>query len=238
MKEFKNEFNRIINLLETKESFVFVRYGDGEVALMNGDTISENSQAYQVDKWKSVGMTKLGIDLTKSLNNRDWYFGIPCQCCNENCKKYLLNLLDLPKEQITYANLWVNSNYKLFIDWIKKIDYEVVLIANENASLNLNNFPFKIKQFLQIQNNCVDYYELNSEKLINDLLEIASKYKNTLFLISAGPLSEVIIHHMYNINKINKYVDVGSSLDEYIHNKITRPYMVIGSNYNTKNCTF
>lgn len=238
MKTFKDEFNRIINLLENNDSFVFVRYGDGEVALMNGDDISENTQAFVVDNWKSTGNTKLGLDLKLSLTNKDWYFGIPCKCCNEKCKNYLLTLLNLPDEKITYANLWVNSNYELFLNWVKNINDEVILIANQNAENNLNDFPFKIKEFVPMPDNCVDYYETNSESLIVSLKNIVKKHTNSLFLISAGPLSEVIIHHMYNEKKINKYVDVGSSLDEYIHKKITRPYMTVGTEYNTKICTF
>ena len=46
-----------------------------------------------------------------------------------------------------------------------------------------------------------------------------------LFLISAGPLSEVFIHKLYKSNPNNIYIDVGSSIDPYIKNRLSRPYM-------------
>lgn len=236
-KDFISEFHRIISLIESNDSFVFVRYGDGEVILMNGGVIDESTQAFMVDKWKSNGMTKLGNDLKLSLQNKSWYYGIPCECCNLSCKNYLLNLLNLPNEHITYANLWVNSNYNLFLKWVSKLD-DVVLMVNHNASENLKNFPFIINEFYPIQDDCVSFYENNYESFINDIKKISSKHTAKTFLISAGPLSEVIIHHMYNENKNNKYIDVGSSLDEYTHNKITRPYMIHGNMYNLKKCVF
>lgn len=237
IKDFKQEFYRIINLIETKNSFVFVRYGDGEVMLMNNQDVNENTQAFKIDKWKSKGETKLGNDLKISIKNKEWFYGIPCDCCNLNCKNYLLSLLEIPEEQITYANLLINSNYNLFLEWVKKIE-NVVLMVNKNAANNLDKFPFKIDEFFPISDNCVDFYEKNYEVFISQIEKLALKYNNKLFLISAGPLSEVIIHYMYQKNKNNKYIDVGSSLDEFTHNKITRPYMIKGNTYNLKKCIF
>jgi hypothetical protein len=205
---------------------------------MEGKPITENTQAYKVDKWKSDGFTKLGVDLVNSIKNKDWYYGIPCECCNSSCKNFLLNLIDVPYEQFTYANLWVNSNYSLFMDWIKKIDSEVVIIANKNAKNNLDDFPFKVSEFFPIEDDCVNYYEKNSDELKKNLKKIAEKHKKTLFFISAGPLSEVIIDYLYKNNSQNKYIDVGSSLDEFIHKKKTRPYMMTGDLYNIKTCFF
>ena len=36
---------------------------------------------------------------------------------------------------------------------------------------------------------------------------------------------------MYNANPNNKYIDVGSSIDEFTHGRKTRPYMDPKSNY-------
>ena len=37
---------------------------------------------------------------------------------------------------------------------------------------------------------------------------------------------------MFTNNSNNTYIDFGSALDVFIHNKITRPYMYEGSQYN------
>ena len=96
MKDFKSEFDRVIKLIDSKEPLVLVRYGDGETILMDGGEISKGTQAFTVDKWSSpVGETKLGLKLKESLTHteKEWIYGIPCQCCNDMCKLRLLNYL-------------------------------------------------------------------------------------------------------------------------------------------------
>jgi hypothetical protein len=232
---FKGEFTRITNLIDNSKSFVFARYGDGEVMLMDGQSVDKNTQAFLNDKWSSNGQTKLGHDLAKTIKHKEWYYGIPCQCCNKKCKEYLLSKLNVVDEQITYANLWVNSNYNEFIKWVSNID-KANLICNVNANNRLGEFPFKINKYYPIPDDCVNYYENNHDTLAIELKSLVSNVENEIFLISAGPLSEIIIDILWAENKNNKYIDVGSSLDFYIHNKVTRPYMVNGNYYNKQIC--
>jgi hypothetical protein len=239
--DFKIELKKLIEKIETKKPICFVRYGDGETMIMNNQSISLRSQAYSIDKWHSVGgETKIGNKLKEVLkvNEIEWLFGIPCECCNLPCKNYLISELDVDITQITYANMFVNSNYPYFLDWIKNITEEVVIIANKNGLNNIDKFPFKVKEYFPIEDDCVNYYENNSEIFTYNLKNKFKKMNNTLFFISAGPLSEVIIQELWSINKTNRLIDVGSSLDLFIHNKITRPYMEPYSDYYTKKCTF
>ena len=39
---------------------------------------------------------------------------------------------------------------------------------------------------------------------------------------------------MYKANPKNQYIDVGSSLDEFTHGRITRPYMDVNSPYSNE----
>ena len=66
---------------------------------------------------------------------------------------------------------------------------------------------------------------------MDTLLKKFKDIKNELFFISCGPVSEIIINKLYTNNPYNSYVDVGSSIDEYVHSKITRPYMLPTSIY-------
>lgn len=241
MKDFKNEFDRIINLIETKEPLVFVRYGDGETILMDGGEISTGTQAFTVDKWSSkVGQTKLGSRLKESLKHteKEWIYGIPCECCNNACKMRILKQLNVSSDQVTYANLFVNSNYKFFINWVKSLSEDVFLITNKMAKNNLYKFPFKISNFFSIEDDCVNYFEKNDDIIIEELKKMVEGLNGVLFLVSAGPLAEVLIDELWKVNNTNRYIDVGSSLDEYIHGKVTRPYMVTNNIYNLKYCKF
>jgi hypothetical protein len=109
------------------------------------------------------------------------------------------------------------------MDWIKKIDSEVVIIANKNAKNNLDDFPFKVSEFFPIEDDCVNYYEKNSDELKKNLKKIAEKHKKTLFFISAGPLSEVIIDYLYKNNsqnrRCNKFFE-GNGISIFIGSKL------------------
>lgn len=239
--DFKIELEKLIKKIDSKAPICFVRYGDGEVMLMNNQPITTGTQAHLIDKWSHKGgESKMGVKLNEILkiNDPEWLFGIPCQCCNLICKNYLINNLNVGVNQLTYANMFVNSNYQYFVNWISTIEEDVVVIGNKNGLNNLKNFPFKVKEYFPIEDDCVNYYEDNSESLVNSLKEKFENVSNTLFFVSSGPLSEIIIHELWLINKTNRLIDVGSSLDLYIHNKITRPYMEAFSQYNTKVCVW
>ena len=55
-------------------------------------------------------------------------------------KNYLINELNISHEHITYANMFVNSNYIHFLEWVKKLNEEVIVIANKNGLNNLDKF--------------------------------------------------------------------------------------------------
>lgn len=239
--DFNIELKKLIERIETKNPICFVRYGDGETLIMDNQPISTATQAYSIDKWNSDGgETKMGNKLKEILkiNKPEWLFGVPCECCNLACKNYLLSELNVDRTQITYANMFVNSNYPYFLEWIKNLKEEIVIIANKNGLNNIDKFPFKIKEYFPIENDCVNYYENNYEDFNIELKNRFKDVNNTLFFVSAGPLSEIIINEIWTLNKTNRLIDVGSSLDLFIHNKITRPYMETNSYYGQKKCTF
>ena len=70
----------------------------------------------------------------------------------------------------------------------------------------------------------VNNWDLKYEEYFSIMKKLSNKYMNTLFLISAGPLSGIFIHHLYLSNPNNIYLDVGSSIDIFTKNKMTREY--------------
>jgi hypothetical protein len=57
---------------------------------------------------------------------------------------------------------------------------------------------------------------------INNVKKLAKKYYKELFLVSAGPLAKIFIHAMYLTNPENIYCDIGSALDLFTKNTISR----------------
>lgn len=233
---FKEHFNFFINKIQNNENFALTRYGDGERLVIQNESVSYNTQAFNVDKWSFNKNKIFSEDLKNTSFHResDFYYGIPCTCCDLNGLNFYKKLFE--NHNITFANLFVNSNYEHFELFIKNLNRQVVLIANKNCLFS--EYPFNILQKIPIENDCVNWYELNKDTILKGMDILSKKYNNTLFFISAGPLSEIIIHNLYLNNPNNCYIDVGSSLDVFTHKKITRPYQILNSEYAKKDCVF
>lgn len=234
-KGFSEDLIYFIDKINSGDNFALLRYGDGERMLMQGEAIGKSTQANKVDNWSfSGGKTKISEDLIDSCSIRkdNFYYGISCSCCDPKSKDFYLEKMS--GHNLTYANIFVNSNYKNFIKFINSINRDVVLISNK-AAKNAH-FPFNIVDYYFVENDCVKWYEESKEVILKDVVDLCRRNKNRLFLVSAGPLSEIFIHKMFLNNEENCYLDVGSSIDVFIHKRITRPYQINGSYYNNKKC--
>lgn len=233
-KSFEEHFEFFKDKINKKENFTFARYADGERLVLNNSPILQGTQAYNVDKWRYDNNICFSKDLLETCKHEedDYYYAISCKCCDPQGEIFYKNLLKT--KNITFSNLFINANYENFINFVNNMEREVVLIANKNC-MN-SDYPFNIIKKVPIENDCVVWYEKNKEIILKGLKILAKNYYNTLFFISAGPLSEIIIHNLYIINKNNTYVDVGSSLDIYTHGIITRPYQKKDNIYSKKKC--
>jgi hypothetical protein len=234
MHKFFTDFDYFWNLIENGENFTFARYADGEVMLMQGREVTEFTQAYNIDKWKSPSnLTKVGRELLDTLNHTEnnYYYAISGVNDNINDFNFLKNKIKHNQNNITFVNLWINANYQKTKDKMTSLKRDVILICNENAKSK--SFPFKVKEIIPFPNDCITFWEENSSSFIDELLKKFKDVNNQLFFISCGPISEIIIDKLFLSNPNNSYVDVGSSIDEYVHNKITRPYMSNKSIYST-----
>ena len=51
-------------------------------------------------------------------------------------------------------------------------------------------------------------------------------------------MSEAIISYLWKINPTNRYVDVGSSVAEFVHGNPIREFAYVQSQYHNKKCIF
>lgn len=231
---FKEHFDFFKNKILNEENFAFARYADGERMILNNQSIGQGTQAFNVDKWRFQNNLIFSKDLTDTCKHREdnYYYAISCKCCDPIGLEYYKNVLN--SHNLTYSNLFINANYDNFINFVNNLKRDVVLIANKDCEKA--KYPFNVIDKMPIENDCVNWYELNKDAFLKAIPTFIKKHSNKLFFISAGPLSEIIIHQLYINNPNNTYVDVGSSLDIYTHRKITRPYQIKGSEYFKKEC--
>jgi glycosyltransferase involved in cell wall biosynthesis len=219
-----------------RDPMALYRFGDGEMMLTDGIAVGSNTQAARADRWQAPAkLTKLGMDLRTVLHEQGpWaYFAIPCPCCNYAGYRRLLKKIQ--RSPVLPANLFINANYKPFLRWLAMLQGAAV-IHNETASVE--RMPFRVTARMTVPDDGVSYYEENRGELLGEARRFAENLPpRSIVLISAGPLSEALIFFMWNHCPEHVYVDVGSGLDELSYGRKTRPFMVDGNEYATKQCS-
>lgn len=239
MDKFTLDFENFWGMIENNTNFTFARYADGEVMLMKGEPVGKITQAFTIDNWDAPNiLTKAGQQLLETLNHTqdNYYYAISGVNDNINDYNFLRNNIKHRESNITFVNLWINANYRKSFKKYASLKRDVILICNEKAKKE--NFPFNVIDINPFPDDCINFWEENSEKYISNLIEKYKNVNNQLFFISCGPISEIIIHNLYQNNPNNTYIDVGSSIDEFVHGKLTRPYMEPNNEYSKFISTF
>jgi len=227
MKDFFEEFDKFRDKLEVGENFAFSRFSDGECFILQNKKLVLGSNFYITgDK---AGSNIYGPEEQKSFDPDadQFYRGLLYdsykykQC---NYFKGVPSLQDMAhinfeydKEQddLTFANLFINANYKRFIEEIVlKIfpNRDIIYVVNERA--DLRGLPFKVKKDFRIGSDCMK----KNSNIHFDIFEyiIRENIRNSIVLCSAASLSNIIIHKCYSTFPDNTYLDIGSTLNPYL----------------------
>ncbi|MBT0882102.1 glycosyltransferase [Campylobacter sp. 2018MI13] len=224
------EFDKIFNKINKNENFALLRYGDGERAIIN------NIRVKAQEGWEVNNNLKFSNSLyeTLKLNNPKIIHAISCPCCDFASSYFYQQQID--NTNISLSNIFVNINHKRFKEYFEKIKKDAVVIANYRAK-NKKIGNLNILKYYEISDDCNDFYNKHLNNLIDEIINDFGTQKNLLYVISAGPLAEIIIHKLFENNEENQYIDFGSSIDFYFKDKIQlRPYMDNSSEYANKNC--
>ena len=216
----------------------FSRFGDGEMAIIKKQYINllnkDNGEFMYSPKEERY--QKPYNLLRKSLNKQmeNYYVGISCPCC-VGMKKHLemLTVCEQEEGKVTWANLFVNSNYFYFLNKIVTHlrDKKVFLISNEKS--NLSKFPLKIEKHYPVGTNSW----INDLDLIDKIKEdISSKdIEDSYFLFCAAPLSNIACCELFEYSSVNTFLDCGSIFDDLLGLGKTRGYLR-GANTLRKEC--
>ncbi|SET41275.1 GT-D fold domain-containing protein [Thalassotalea agarivorans] len=228
-KQFNRELDDFNKKLQTNEPFSLVRFGDGEMMVINGQAIDLSS--------KHNGEHKYSPDNTKDEHYRDilessllfkhpqYFVGLPCRCCvgNEHCNE-LREQSKQDEQQLTWANIFVNSNYPRFLSNTVTIlkDKKVNMVCHEKS--DLSGLPFSVNQDFRVGANAwVDDYDELLLQMTNYLNE--NNIEGEVFIFCAGVLSNMLIYKLTESFPNNTYIDVGSVFDEMMKLGKTRKYL-------------
>lgn len=239
MKNFEDDFYKLLKLLKIREPFAFNRFSDGELyILQNKELILDAEQVkvgqnitegiYQAEDFKRFHPEEHPFYRNRLVDafkykKRNYFNGLSCRCCvgDENFQ-WQLDFHGEYDENLTWANLLVNGNYAKFILEMYPVfnKYKTVFVCNENADLSV--LPFIVKDFRVGYNAMVQNYGLIEEikSWINE-----NNIEGHLFLFSASSFSKMAIHQLYEFCDRNTYIDVGTTLNPLMNMRIDRTYL-------------
>lgn len=211
-KSFSEDIKVLKEKLETKELFTFSKFADGEWLAMMDSPLNNNEFRYSRDSSHKTARQHL-INAFQ-FRHPNYYVGISCPCCQGRDFEAMKQYSGQADDRLTWANMWVNSNYKYFLSDVLPIfsTYNVALVAHEGS--NLLNLPFRdsIKAFYPIKR---DAWIASSDTLYAMKKDIKDK-KGWLVLFCAGPFGNILAHELTMFNDQNTYLDIGSTLNPFL----------------------
>jgi hypothetical protein len=239
MKNFEDDFYRLLKLLKIREPFAFNRFSDGELYILQNKELILDAQQVKVGHNITEGIYKSEdfkrfhpekhsfyrdrlVDAFK-FKKRNYFKGLSCRCCvGDESFQWQLDFHGEYDRNFTWANLFVNGNYAKFIHEMYPVfnEYKTVFVCNENADLSV--LPFLVNDFRVGYNAMVQDYGLieGIKSWINE-----NNIKGHLFLFSASSFSKMAIHQLYEFCDRNTYIDVGTTLNPFMDMRIDRTYL-------------
>ena len=228
-RSFSGDLKKFNLKLSQKENFSLVRFGDGEMIVINGESIDLSQKCNGEHKYDPANKAdeKFRQILTDSLTYKDsqYFVGLPCRCCvgDKECDQLRLQSQQ-DEESLTWANIFVNSNYPLFLETTvaELSNREVNIICHEKAKLD--SLPIAIKKDFRVGGNAwVNDYE----KSLNEISQYisANSIKDEVFIFCAGVLSNMLIYELSRKHRDNTFIDLGSVFDAVMGLGKTRKYL-------------
>lgn len=246
MKTFKKDFDILLEKLKNNEPFAFIRFSDGELFVLQNKKLELSERGtfisdvlagptYSAEDFKFFDPEQhqnFYIKLWESFTHKadNYYVGISCACCvgmqNFNWMKQSrikFTGWKNQKNETTWANLFVNSNYPRFIsDFLPELKKKkIVLICNENAKIS-NSELNVIKDFRIGRNAMINNIDLHLEisKWIED-----NNIEDHVFCFSASSLTNITVYELSKKHPNNTYLDIGTTLNKQFGFPLTRDYL-------------
>ena len=135
--------------LKAQQPFSFSKYADGEWSVINDSPLNNNEFEYHHSAEFALAR-KLLIE-SFLFKDPNYFVGISCECCQGIEHYKMKNYCQQDDEHLTYANIFVNSNYEFYKNnFIPEYrNRKVILIANKNSKIS--NLPFQVEKFYPIE---------------------------------------------------------------------------------------
>jgi hypothetical protein len=229
----KNDFNVIFSLIKSKSPFVFIRFSDGEMEIIRNKKleINKNEVIWSKGRLKNTYPEfdfklfdpKLHIDLHEDLvkaakyTSHNYIKGVPTRHNNaKDDRDLMVKLNGDSRNNLTFADLFLNEN---FIKFRKKIIPQLVSFPNVYYLGNFRANPKSIDSswhHIKVPDNVFQEYSKHKKILIQEILSVPL---NSLILLSASSMSNILAFEVCRFRKDLTIVDVGTSLHDLVQLK-------------------
>jgi hypothetical protein len=227
-KSFKQDISAFYDKLLTKENFSFSKYADGEWAVIRNCPVNNGEFWFDPTNAEDQKKRKYLIE-SFEYKNPQYYVGISCPCCQGD------EIFEMMKEQslqddehLTWANLFVNSNYQYYLNKIMSVYQNRKIVLYCHASSTLDYLPFRAERVFRIGRNA---WNINWDMIEESKHFITSnKIKDHVFLFCCGPFGNILCHQLTRFCSDNTYLDIGSTLNPFLQSSGFDRHYYMGDN--------
>jgi hypothetical protein len=196
------------------EPFALARFGDGELACIEGRAYSPYGLGMGTETWRSELGVPLRAELQQALAASDegYYVGVPPICCQGIFSGEATAYVTAPWERRVPATLFSYANHARFHEIAGGLELRKrsVLVAGKGGDL------------------AVPLDAINHSAWLEPLLQELFAVRQPI-LVAAGPAACVLVHQYWlRAPKRQVIVDVGSVFDEDLFGHGTRMHTVAG----------
>ncbi len=221
---------KIHDLLDSQEPFSFIRFSDGEteilknryleisngITIFRGQSFTNKYPDFDSKKFDPQCHRNIRKDLLESAMFKDmrFYKGIPTSHNDAiNDREFMLRLNGGFDDNITFADLLLNSNYEKYrcelVPLISKYT-NIYVIANHRATLS---GILAEAQHIPVPDNFFGTYESCLDGIMTTMKNVE---KGALILSSASSLTKIIGHKLFLKRQDITFIDVGTSINDLL----------------------
>jgi hypothetical protein len=213
-RSFEGDFLAVREAIESDERFCFVRFHDGEYAILKGGAY-RSASGWHIRRGPRGSNVWIKEDLLEALKATmpGYHLGVSPECCARKASHFLRTNQSSPRGRLTYSTLFQNANYERALRMFRGMDAVIVTSGEGDYRVPSDGVNRK--------------WDLDGLVL---KLMVAKKP----ILLAAGPCA-CIIGHKYWSKAVEiqmkdpsfrpqTIIDVGATLDVVVHDRKTRQY--------------
>lgn len=202
---FAADLHHVLGAMETGERFAFARFGTGECAMLKGIKVYAAGSRWHGDPEANAAYYA-ALKAAWECTDPRWHVGVSCPCCNPPQHIWYMKNLHVPMERVTFAQLFMGSNWPLTRQWLLDNRKKYLLVSPHRGDFEVPENTFEPNW--------------DWTKLLVNLQQVDG---NTPIMFAAGPLGKILCHQLLPVAH-GPLVDIGSALDLEMFDKPTRLY--------------